>query len=396
MARHRALALLLALLLATGRCPGSEAATAQSVGDVLLGMLDAYAGPIIKAASDMLTNGLREADNAGGIRLPQCRRTDVLLDAGGFPGRRWANLAATQQAQHPINLVAMTLAYMVYRPLHEVNECLSGMGMDPSSMVFIAKPVPEFATTRYAYVFKAGGERVFVLLRGSSETDIGINIACRQAAPGDEAFGGGAGGEAIQVHTGFWAAWRALEPDVLGAVNALLKKVRGRGRQRQARSGILHRGGACAGAAPAAATPTSTPHTLITPPPPPPPTGAQQGSVHHRPLPWGRHGRDRRAAPAAAAARGRGRRVAVCGAARGQPRVCGGLQRSADAAHAAGLQLRRFCCARARCVAELLDGLDEPGRRHCALAVRARRPQPAHVPGGRQRPDGVQGVCGRV
>lgn len=99
------------------------------------------------------------------------------------------------------------------------------MGADLSTLRNITLPVADYGTSRSAYVFRAGKERVFVLFRGSSDTDLAINIACRQEQPARELFGLGAGPQ-VMLHRGYWRAWQTLEPEVLGAVQSLLAEVR--------------------------------------------------------------------------------------------------------------------------------------------------------------------------
>lgn len=196
----------------------------QKVAEVLLGLYQSYAGPMIKAAQHLFSFGLKQPEWSA-VQLPQCQQTNVLLNAGHFPAAVWPTLTAEQQTLHPINLVMMQLAYMAYRPVGDVTSCLAGMGADLSTLHNFTLPIMDFNTQKTAYVFRAGKERVFVLFRGSSETDIAINIACRQEEPAHEVFGV-SGGPQIKVHRGYWKAWQTLEPGVVGAVQLLLKEVR--------------------------------------------------------------------------------------------------------------------------------------------------------------------------
>jgi hypothetical protein len=177
----------------------------------------------MKAATHVLSVGVQQAEHSP-VALPQCQQTNVLLNSGMFPGPSWANLTAEEQALHPVNLVMMQLAYMVYRPLGDVTSCLTGMGADLSTLRNLTIPIADFSTQRTSYVFRAGKERVFVMFRGSSEADLMINIECRQEQPPPELFGA-PGGPQIKLHRGYWRAWQSLEPAVLAAVQELLQEV---------------------------------------------------------------------------------------------------------------------------------------------------------------------------
>lgn len=79
----------------------------KRVAGVLLGLYQSYAGPVLKAASNFINFGGMAAEPSP-LTLPQCKQTDVLLNAGLFPGAgAWASLTAEQQARHPVNLVMM-------------------------------------------------------------------------------------------------------------------------------------------------------------------------------------------------------------------------------------------------------------------------------------------------
>lgn len=195
-----------------------------------MGLYQSYAGPVAKAAQVFLNHGMQEAAPSS-IHLPQCEQTNVLLEAGQFPGQGWANLTAQQQVLHPVNLVMIQLSYMAYRPLSDLTSCLTGMGADLSTLHNVTLPVSDFSTFKSAYVFRAGHERVFVVFRGSCELDLAINIACRQEQPASDMFGAAAEGsqqlQQLRLHRGYLKAWQTLEPGVLAAVNQLLKEVRG-------------------------------------------------------------------------------------------------------------------------------------------------------------------------
>lgn len=195
----------------------------KRVAGVLLNLYQSYAGPVVKAASNYLNFGFMQAEPSP-LQLPQCQQTNVLLNSGQFPGLGWANLTAEQQALHPVNLVMMQVAYMAYRPLSDLQSCLTGMGADLSTFKNITVPVEEWQTLKTAYIFRAGRERVFVLFRGSCELDLGINIACRQDQPAHELFGV-SGGPQMGIHRGYLKAWQALEVEVMQTVQLLLKEV---------------------------------------------------------------------------------------------------------------------------------------------------------------------------
>jgi hypothetical protein len=195
----------------------------QHVSDVLVGLYQSYAKPVFKAATHFLEYGLVQAEK-NAVQLPQCKQTNVLLDAGQFPGHTWAKMTAEDQVFHPINLVMMQVAYMAYRPLTDLTACLTGMGADVSSLRNLTLPVSDFSTFKTAYIFRASKERVFLTFRGSCESDLAINIDCRQEEPGNELFGV-SGGPSVKLHRGYWRAWQALEREALNAVQELLKEV---------------------------------------------------------------------------------------------------------------------------------------------------------------------------
>jgi hypothetical protein len=190
---------------------------------VLLGLYQSYAGPVLQAASNFLNFGLMQAEPSP-LQLPQCQTTNVLLDSGQFPGLGWANMTAEQQALHPVNLVMMQVAYMAYRPLSDLSTCLTGMGADLSTLQNLTQPIADFQTFKTAYIFRAGRERVFVLFRGSCESDLSINIDCRQEMRLNEVFDA-IGGPQIGVHRGYWKAWQSMEAVVIEAVQLMLKEV---------------------------------------------------------------------------------------------------------------------------------------------------------------------------
>lgn len=88
---------------------------AQNVADVLIlaAQDPKNVATMVRGAASLIPNAIGPYTTTGS--LPQCLRSNVLLNSGGFP-KGWASLSAEQQASHPINLVMMQLAYAAYHP----------------------------------------------------------------------------------------------------------------------------------------------------------------------------------------------------------------------------------------------------------------------------------------
>ncbi|KAF8055733.1 cation/proton exchanger 4 [Scenedesmus sp. PABB004] len=199
-------------------------AGAQTVADALVGLLADNSDAVTRGAANLLF-GLAAPEPERGARLPPCRATSVLLNAGGFPSN-WSSLPAEQQAAHPINLVMMQLAYAAYQPPGTFAACLAAMGVPPGAARGLEGEVPEYGSPRSALVLRAGRERVFVVVKGSGLRDLTINLSCRHARI-DGAALGAPRARGVALHRGFWRGWQVLEAGVLAAVRQLLADVPG-------------------------------------------------------------------------------------------------------------------------------------------------------------------------
>lgn len=195
--------------------------TGQTTLGALTRMAVGNTVPLVQGAGNMLTSLTQPNVNSGEGTLPQCLSSNVLFNAGGFP-TNWAQLKADQQAAHPINMVMFQLGYAVYQTPGKTTGCLGPMGVDTYSIKMIFKRDPFLAGVT-AFVMKAAHERIFVLFRGSTPSNVWTDASCRYSEPVGAVFG--APGQNLRMHNGFYSAWQALEPDVVATVKSYLATV---------------------------------------------------------------------------------------------------------------------------------------------------------------------------
>jgi hypothetical protein len=142
---------------------------AQQVLDA--GLYSSYNQPLNSTA------GAAGANTAGaaepqfwqpGVDLPSCPTTKLLLTDLGIP-TDYADLSATEQANHPSIAAIIQLAYTTWVDdvQQQLGGCLDGLGVDVASIQAIDVKVQPYGGTMSALVMRAGSKGVFVIFRVS-------------------------------------------------------------------------------------------------------------------------------------------------------------------------------------------------------------------------------------
>lgn len=152
----------------------------------------------------------------------------MLLTDLGIPSN-YAELSPAEQATHPSIAAIIQLAYTswVDKVQEQLGGCLSGLGIDVSSIQTINVKVQPYGGTMTALVMRAGSKGVFVAFRGTDfedPADVLIDADCAHTRNVRNLFTASGRGN-VRLHGGFFAAWQAMERDVTAAINRQLVKV---------------------------------------------------------------------------------------------------------------------------------------------------------------------------